>query len=72
MFYTIESRTLSPHILVLRIPVVGRAMLEKGNLLISMLGMASRSWYNADSFNIPNTSRASRVGIFNSNLKVYN
>ena len=45
-------------------PVVGRAMEEKGNLLISMFAMVDRSWFSADSFSIPNTSTASRVRMF--------
>ena len=42
--HTLLSLTLRPHILVRRTPVVGRAMLVNGNLLTSILGMASRNW----------------------------
>ena len=63
------SRTRTPQILVLRIPVVGRAMLEKGNLFTSMLHRTCLSCNSADSLSIPNTSRASSVGIVASNLQ---
>ena len=66
---TAQSRTRSPQMEVLRMPVVGRAMLEKGNLLISMAGMTSRRWRRAASWSMPNTSRASSVDRLFSRLR---
>jgi hypothetical protein len=68
--YTALSRTLMPQMLVRWIPVVGRAMLEKGYWLTSVCGRLALRTLNGRSRKIPNTSIANKLDISFRSLKI--